>query len=83
MSSKCKTWYQLFTKRVAPYLNATGVANAAPIIVPSGKEPNMMPIWESDMEIVRAAAGKKEDGNEKIAHCVIITSDVRNINLNN
>ena len=41
----------------------------------------MMPIWVSDMEIDRAAAGKKEDGNEKMAHCVIITSDVKNINL--
>ena len=41
----------------------------------------MIPIWESEMAMERAAAGKKEDGREKMAHCVIITSDMRNMNL--
>ena len=41
----------------------------------------MIPIWESEMAMERAAAGKKEEGREKMAHCVIITSDMRNMNL--
>jgi len=57
------------------------VATAAPSIVPKGNAPNMIPICESDMAMERAAAGKKEEGREKIAHCVIITSDMRNMNL--
>lgn len=40
-----------------------------------------MPIWESDKDMERAAAGKKEEGREKMAHCVIITSDIRSMNL--
>jgi hypothetical protein len=53
---------------VEPQRKARGVATAAPSIVPKGKEPNMMPIWESEMEIERAAAGKKDEGSEKMAH---------------
>ena len=70
------------TKRLLPQRSARGVATAAPSIVPKGKAPNTMPIWESDKEIDLAAAGKKDEGREKIAHCVIITSDIRSMNLN-
>jgi hypothetical protein len=71
------------TKRVAPQRRARGVATAAPNIVPRGNAAKIIPIWESEMDIERAAAGKKEDGSEKMAHCVIITSDIRNMNLKN
>ena len=66
---------------MAPQRRARGVATAAPSIVPKGNAPKTMPIWESDMDIERAAAEKKDDGSEKMAHCVIITSDIRNMNL--
>jgi hypothetical protein len=33
------------------------------------------------MNIERAAIAKKDDGREKMAHCVIITIDIRNKNL--
>jgi hypothetical protein len=36
--------------------------------VPKGNAPKIMPIWESEMDIERAAAGKKDDGSEKMAH---------------
>ncbi len=81
MRWKCKNRCKLLTNEKGPHRRAIGVATAAPSIVPRGNAPNIMPIWESDIEIDRAAAGKKEEGREKIAHCVIITSDVRNINL--